>query len=128
MIIIIICIAALIALGAIAALSSRKDGSDCIVTAPGDCSSCSGQDPKCEQVCMMEVATKEIEYYDDEELDVFRGRDAAEYTDNEAEQFREVLYTMRQEDAAGWNRSLILRGINIPNQVKDELIMVIGDS
>jgi len=127
MTIVIICIAALIALGATTALLSRKDGNDSIVTAPGDCSSCNGQDPKCEQACMMEAATKEIEYYDDEELDTFRGRDAAEYTDEEVEQFREVLYTMRQEDAAGWNRSLILRGINIPNQVKDELIMMIGD-
>lgn len=126
MTIVIICIAALLALGTIAALSSRKDGNDSIVTAPGDCSSCSGEDPECGQRCMMEAAVKEIEYYDDEELDAFRGRDSADYTDVEAEQFREILYTMRQEDVPGWSRSLTLRGINVPNQVKDELIMMIG--
>ena len=74
---------------------------------------------------MMEAATKEVEYYDDEELDRFKGKESNEYTDDEAEEFSEVLYTMRPDEAKGWNRSLILRGINIPNQIKDELIAMI---
>ena len=82
-------------------------------------------DDKCEQVCMMEAATKEIEYYDDEELDRFCGRPSENYTEEEAEEFANVLYTMQPQEAKGWNRSLILRGINVPNQVKDELIAVI---
>ena len=41
--------------------------------------------------------------------------------------FREVMYSMRQEEVADWNRSLILRGINVPDQLKDELIMLLGD-
>lgn len=126
MTIIIICVAAIVVLGTVTALLSRGSSDDEIKVAAGDCSSCDGNDPKCEQACMMEAATKEIEYYDDEELDMFRGRDAADYTDDEAEQFREVLYSMRQEDVAGWNRSLILREINVPNQIRDELIMMIG--
>ena len=75
---------------------------------------------------MMEAAVRDIEYFDDEELDAFRGRAADDYTDDEAEQFREVLYSMRQNEVAGWNRSLILREINVPNQIRDELIMLIG--
>ena len=36
--------------------------------------------------------------------------------------------TMPQSDAKGWNRSLILRGINVPDQIKDELLLMIdGD-
>jgi len=27
-------------------------------------------------------------------------------------------------DVKGWNRSLILRGINVPDQIKDELVMM----
>ena len=126
MTIIIICVAAIVVLGVVVALFSRGSGDDNIVVASGDCSSCDGNDPKCEQVCMMEEATKEIEYFDDEELDAFRGRAADDYTDDEAEQFREVLYSMRQNEVAGWNRSLILREINVPNQIRDELIMLIG--
>ena len=86
------------------------------------CNTCNGENSKCEQECMMEAATKEIEYYDDEDLDRFAGRDADAYTDEEVEEFSEVLYTMQPEEVAGWNRSLILRGINLPNQLKDEVI------
>ena len=75
----------------------------------------------------MEAATKPIEYYDDEELDRFAQRPSDGYTDEEAEEFREVLYTMKPEEAKGWNRSLILRHINVPNQVKDELVMMMGE-
>ena len=70
----------------------------------------------------MEAATKDIVYYDDEELDRFKGRAANNYSDEEVEEFAEVLYTMQAQDVAGWNRSLILRGINLPNQLKDEVI------
>lgn len=71
---------------------------------------------------MMEAATKDIVYYDDEELDRFKGRAANNYSDEEVEEFAEVLYTLQAQDVAGWNRSLILRGINLPNQLKDEVI------
>ena len=71
---------------------------------------------------MMEAATKDIVYYDDEELDRFKGRAANNYSDEEVEEFAEVLYTMQAQDVEGWNRSLILRGINLPNQLKDEVI------
>ncbi len=74
----------------------------------------------------MEASVKEIEYYDDEELDAFIGRPSDSYTEEEVEKFSEVLYTMKQEDVAGWNRSLLLRGINIPDQLKDELVMLIN--
>lgn len=74
---------------------------------------------------MMEAATKEIEYYDDEELDRYKGRASNQYTDDEIAEFSEVLYTMRPEEVAGWNRSLILRGINLPDALKDEVIMLI---
>jgi hypothetical protein len=94
---------------------------------PSDCGTCSGNDPKCEQECMMEAATKAIEYYDDEELDRYRGRNSDEYDDDEVEEFRDILYTMRKEDVKGWNRSLILRNVALPDQLKDEVIMLIDN-
>lgn len=99
-----------------------------VVAPKGDCGSCDGSPTsKCEQECMLEAATKPIEYYDDEELDAYRGRPSNAYTDEEAEEFREVLYTMRPDEAAGWSRSLTLRGIEVPNQIKDELLMLVKD-
>ena len=107
-------------------LTKKKEGEpDVIMPTSGDCSSCDGTDGKCEQVCMMEAATKDIEYYDDEELDRFRGRQSDQYTDEEVEEFATVLYTMQPKEVKGWNRSLILREINLPNQIKDELIAMI---
>lgn len=91
------------------------------------CSTCNGEDSRCEQECMMEAATKPIEYYDDEELDRFANRPSDSYTDEEAENFREVLYTMKPDDVKGWNRSLILRGISIPDQIKDEVVILLGE-
>jgi hypothetical protein len=74
---------------------------------------------------MMEAATKEIEYFDDEELDSFCGRRSDDYSDDEAEQFREVLYTMKQDEVKDWTRSLTLRNISLPDQIKDEVFMLI---
>lgn len=104
--------------------SSKNDGQ--VVEKP-TCSTCNGEDSRCEQECMMEAATKPIEYYDDEELDRFANRPSDSYTDEEAEDFREVLYTMKPNDVKGWNRSLILRGINIPDQIKDEMVVLLGE-
>lgn len=123
-------IGALLVLALFAAITTlftkKKEGEpDVVMPTSGDCSSCDGTDDKCEQVCMMEAATREIEYYDDEELDRFRGRQSNQYTDEEAEEFANILYTMQPQEAKGWNRSLILREINVPNQIKDELITII---
>ena len=123
-------IGALIVLALFAAITTlftkKKEGEpDVVMPTSGDCSSCDCTDDKCEQVCMMEAATREIEYYDDEELDRFRGRQSNQYTDEEAEEFANILYTMQPQEAKGWNRSLILREINVPNQIKDELITMI---
>lgn len=123
----LILILSIVALGVFAALysllSSRGNHDDEPIKVAQTCATCDGTPTtKCEQDCMMEAATKEIEYYDDEDLDRFAGREADDYTDEEVEEFSEVLYTMQPEEVAGWNRSLILRGINLPNQLKDEVI------
>ena len=68
-----------------------------------------------------------IEYYDDEELDRFKGREGDEYAEEEAEEFRNILYTMRQEEVAGWIRSLQLRQVNLPDEVKDEVFLIVGE-
>ena len=121
-------ILALVALGLISAIFgivSHRRGEDEEPLQEGvSCNTCNGENSKCEQECMMEAATREIEYYDDEELDRYRGRRSDEYTDDEVHEFADVLYTMRPDEVAGWNRSLILRGINLPDALKDEVIML----
>lgn len=117
-------ILALLALGIIAALTAvgSRHHDDEVVVSGSDCGSCNGDNAKCEQECMMEAATKPIEYFDDEELDKYRHRPSDCYTDDEADEFAEVMYTMKPEEVKEWNRSLILREINVPDQIKDEMI------
>lgn len=123
----LVLLAAIIVLGIIVAMFALfTKGSNAPVEPAPSCATCNGEDSRCEQECMMEAATKEIEYYDDEHLDRFKGRPSTAFTDEEVEEFAEVMYTLQQKDVAGWNRSLILRNINVPNQIKDELIALLS--
>lgn len=117
--------AALVLLGLVAAVASMmsKDDGKGITTGPS-CDTCDGTDSKCEQVCMMEAAVKPIEYFEDEELDSFAGRSSDSYSDEEVELFEEVLTTLQPQEVAAWSRSLTLRGISVPDQLKDELLML----
>ncbi len=121
-----ILIVAIVVIGTIAAGASLLWDKDTPITVGSDCSSCSGDNQKCEQECMMEASVKPVEYFDDEELDAFKGRESCDYSDEEAEQFREVMETMARGELKAWNRSLILRGVNMPDQIKDEYIMLVG--
>ena len=119
----------LIALGAFSALYAivtNRNREESPVVQADSCATCNGENDKCEQECMMEAATKPIEYFDDEELDAFKGRSSDSYTDEEVEQFSYVLNTMPQEEIRDWCRSLHLRGIEIPDQLKDEVYMMMG--
>lgn len=88
---------------------------------------CCGQHAVCEKDSLLAAVSKTIEYYDDEELDQYQGIPSDEYTEEQVEQFREVFYTMKEVDVAGWNRSLQLRGINLPDELKDEVFLVVGE-
>lgn len=118
----------LVALGLISALfgyiSYRRGDRQEIIKAQGDCTSCSGSNAMCEQECTMKAATEPIEYFDDEELDTFRGRPSGSYTEEETQQFADVLETLQPNEVKPWGRSLILRGINMPDSLKDEFAML----
>lgn len=94
--------------------------------APAD-EECCGQHAVCERDSLLAAVSGRIEYYDDEELDAFAGRDANSYTKAETEQFRDVLLTLLPDDIAGWARSIQLRGITLPDEVREELIMIISE-
>lgn len=87
---------------------------------------CCGTHIVCEKTNLSPV-TGEIVYYDDEELDRFRGRDAEDYTEDEIEEFRDVLMTLLPQDVAGWSRSIQVRGITLPTEIREELLMIVSD-
>ncbi len=87
---------------------------------------CCGAHEVCEAETLLSLSDKII-YYDDEELDRYRGVDPDEYTSEQIDEFREVLLTLRPHEVAGWLRSLNLRQVNPPTEIRDEALMVVSD-
>lgn len=123
-------ILALIALGIVAAvfgwLRYRSMPEEETIVNPIDMECC-GQHEVCEKESLLAAISKQIEYYNDEELDSYRGRTSDSFSADETDAFREVLYTMRSDEVAGWVRSLQLRGIEVPDGIKDEVLMIINE-
>ena len=76
---------------------------------------CCGQHEVCEKESLLAALSKQIEYYNDEELDRFRGRRP------------DAFSPMRSDEVAGWVRSLQLRGVELPEELRDEVLMIVGE-
>lgn len=66
-------------------------------------------------------------YYDDEELDRFIGRKPDSYTVAEEDELRDVMLTLRPDEVASWYHSLTLRGIMLPDTLRDELMLLVSE-
>ncbi len=89
---------------------------------------CCGQHAVCEKEELLKAAGKPVEYFDDEELDRFADRPSNEYAPDEVEQFEEVLTTMRPQEIPAWLSSLQLRRVNVPDDLKDEVMLLMEQS
>lgn len=78
----------------------------------------------CDDEGLRRQMSEEIVYFEDEELDAFRGVDADAYTEEQTEAFAEVLTTLQPQEVADWLHSLQLRGIALPLSLKEEAIMM----
>ena len=130
MLLVIYIIVALVVLGLVAAgfgwLRYRRMPAEEPPVNPADMECC-GQHEVCEKESLLAALSKQIEYYNDEELDRFRGRRANEYSSDEIDEFRDILYTMRSDEVAGWVRSLQLRAVELPEDIRDEVLMIVGE-
>ncbi|MBR5847403.1 MAG: phospholipase [Bacteroidaceae bacterium] len=88
---------------------------------------CCGEHEVCEKGKIKRALRTDIEYFDDEELDRYRGTAADEYSDEAVEEFREVLYTMYPTEVDDWLKSLELREVNLPDALKDEVFMLMSN-
>lgn len=87
---------------------------------------CCGQHLVCERETLLQT-NAEVVYYDDEELDELAGIDANSYTDDEADRIREVFHTLQENDVTGWVRSMQLRGIQLPDDVREEALLIVRE-
>lgn len=89
---------------------------------------CCGMHIVCERDSLSTAVADESDYFDDEELDSFAGREAGSYSPEETEMFRDVLLTLRPDDIAPWARAIQRRGITLPEAVRDELLMIVAEA
>ncbi|MGL5684107.1 MAG: hypothetical protein ACRDDZ_13805 [Marinifilaceae bacterium] len=68
----------------------------------------------------LKKADPNIQYFDDEELDHFAGRQPDDYNDEEIDMFRDILYTVKREELEDWLISLEKRNIELPNILRPE--------
>lgn len=93
-----------------------------------DSGECCGMHMTCEKDSLLAAVSEKPEYYDDEELDRFAGKGADAYAPEEIEEFRDVLLTLRPDEIAPWARSLQLRCITLPAEVREELLMIVAEA
>lgn len=105
----------------------RNGGVEEPIVEPTPQEECCGQHEVCEKDMLLAFIDKEIVYYNDEELDAYIGKFPEDYTDEQIEQFRDVFYTLKPEEIAGWARSLQLRGILMPAIIQDEFLMMVSE-
>lgn len=90
-------------------------------------SDCCGAHEICE-FDQMKVNESIIEYYDDEELDEYKNISEDAYTNNQIEQFREVLYTLKTDEIKFWLLSIERRNIQLPAILKSEARMLMAEA
>lgn len=92
-----------------------------------DSGGCCGAHEVCEKDSLIAAFTEKTEYFDDEDLDKYARRDSATYAAKEVDEFRDVFYSVLDEEKPRWIRSLQMREIAIPDQLKDEVLMMVND-
>ncbi len=105
-----------------------RDGVPSQPSPDDDSGECCGMHMTCEKDSLLAAVSEKPEYYEDEELDRFAGKGADAYAPEEIEEFRDVLLTLRPDEIAPWARSLQLRGITLPAEVREELLMIVAEA
>lgn len=111
-------------MGWLRALKYNKEGKELPPIRQARPDGCCGKHAVCEK---LQYSLQELDsptYYDDEELDRYRGRSSDRYSPAEAEEFRTVLYELAPAEVEGWLTSLERRGVALPDEVKDEAFML----
>ena len=85
---------------------------------------CCGAHEICE-TDLLNKMSEEIIYYEDEDLDSYRNFEENDYNDDQIDEFREVLYSLKEKEIEPWLRSLELRSIILPSTIKSEVVFML---
>lgn len=124
LLLLLIAVIVLVIVGGVAYVVSRRSSDTEEERAiPSDCC---GAHEVCERDSLLSK-TNQIVYFEDEELDAFAGKSLADYTESEYRQIEEVFLTLRESDVAGWLRSLQLRNIELPEDLKEQALLIVRE-
>ena len=95
-----------------------------VASTPATDDGCCGEHLVCERETLLQTNAK-IDYYDDEELDALAGIAAEDYTTAQYQMIREVFETLKASDVPGWVRSIQLRNIQLPLDIREEALLIV---
>lgn len=89
--------------------------------------SCCGAHEVCDFEEMLQNPM-EIVYFEDEELDRFKGIPFNGYNDAQIDEFRDVLYTLREDEIKMWLLSIERRKIQLPGILRQEAMQLVAEA
>jgi len=87
---------------------------------------CCGAHTVCERDTLLN-SENVIIYYDDEELDALADILPVDLTDQQIKQLSGVFYTLKESDVSGWLRSIQMRRIQLPVQLREEALLIVSE-
>lgn len=105
--------------------SQDNPQADHMIRVPVD-DACCGRHLVCERESLL-TTKPEIIYYDDEELDRLAGLSPIDYSEEDINELNDVFSSLQSADVAGWLRSLQMRNIALPDELKDEALMIVAE-
>ena len=105
-------------------LNNTEQATDVATEQRSEDDGCCGEHLVCERETLLQT-NAEIIYYDDEELDTLAGIAAEDYTKEQYQMIREVFETLKASDVPGWVRSIQLRNIQLPLDIREEALLIV---
>ena len=105
-------------------LNDAEQATDIATEQRSEDDGCCGEHLVCERETLLQT-NAQIEYFDDEELDELSGIAAEDYTDEQYQMIREVFNTLKPSDVPGWVRSIQLRNIQLPLDIREEALLIV---
>ena len=106
-------------------ISRRKKTVETEITINED-GECCGAHEVCDRESLLS-ADGSIEYFDDENLDALADVHPDKFTDDQLNQLSDVFYTLRESDVAAWLRSLQIRRIQLPLELREQALLIVSE-
>jgi len=106
-------------------ISRRKKTVETEITINED-GECCGAHEVCDRESLLS-ADANVEYFDDENLDALADVQPEKFTDDQLNQLSDVFYTLRESDVAAWLRSLQVRRIQLPLELREQALLIVSE-